>query len=122
VPHKVNFPSLVLYHILTNLILNAIQQKNKPLGIVIVQLRYEPEHELPIYIDVIDNSRGIHASHYDEIFKALFTTKPDGVGIGLYIAQSLANSNGASLALHESFVLGGSTFRLTLPHQIGEIS
>jgi signal transduction histidine kinase len=52
-------------------------------------------------IDYTDNGPGIHPSLRDEVFTAFFSTKGKSQrqGLGLYIAQDCATSNGAQLQL-----------------------
>ena len=63
-----------------------------------------------LMIEVRDNGAGIAAEHRDAIFRAFFTTKPSGSGIGLYIARQIARAHGGDLSLVEeaqtAFALG----------------
>lgn len=68
-----------------------------------------------VRIDVADDGPGIPADVRDRIFEPFFTTKPvgEGTGMGLALAQGLAELHGGSLALLPS--RSGATFRLILP-------
>jgi signal transduction histidine kinase len=49
-----------------------------------------------------------------DIFDPYFTTKPDGNGLGLWIAQQIAVAHGGNLRA-ENAPAGGAIFILTLP-------
>ena len=84
---------------LINIIRNAIQAINKDGQITIKTrplLKYtigDTRHDLVIKIDVIDNGIGIPEKKLKEIFYPMVTTKNDGMGLGLTIAQSIIMQN-----------------------------
>jgi two-component system nitrogen regulation sensor histidine kinase GlnL len=84
---------------LINIIRNAIQAINKDGKITIKTrplLKYtigDTRHDLVIKIDVIDNGVGIPEKKLKEIFYPMVTTKNDGMGLGLTIAQSIIMQN-----------------------------
>ena len=84
---------------LINIIRNAIQAINKDGEIIIKTrplLKYtigDIKHDLVIKIDVIDNGIGIPEKKLKEIFYPMVTTKNDGMGLGLTIAQSIIMQN-----------------------------
>ena len=84
---------------LINIIRNAIQAINKDGQITIKTrplLKYtigDTKHDLVIKIDVIDNGIGIPEKKLKEIFYPMVTTKNDGMGLGLTIAQSIIMQN-----------------------------
>jgi two-component system nitrogen regulation sensor histidine kinase GlnL len=51
-------------------------------------------HRLVAQIDIIDNGPGIPAGLQEQIFYPLVTTRPEGTGLGLPIAQHLVRSHG----------------------------
>ena len=84
---------------LINVIRNAIQAINKDGKISIKTrpiLKYtigDIKHDLVIKIDVIDNGIGIPKNKLKEIFYPMVTTKNEGMGLGLTIAQSIIMQN-----------------------------
>ena len=48
-------------------------------------------------VRVQDSGPGIPPSELGEIFDPYFTTKPEGNGLGLWIAQQIAVAHGASV-------------------------
>lgn len=65
-------------------------------------------------IEVSDSGPGISASDAERVFEPLFTTKNDGVGLGLSISQAFARSNGGDLFVKTGHV-GGACFVFELP-------
>lgn len=84
---------------LINIIRNAIQAISKD-GNIIIKTRPifkytigDIKHDLVAKIDVIDNGIGIPDDKLKEIFYPMVTTKNDGMGLGLTIAQSIIIEN-----------------------------
>ena len=80
---------------LINIIRNAIQAISKD-GTITIRTRPifkhtigDIKHDLVVKIDVIDNGIGIPEDKLKEIFYPMVTTKNDGMGLGLTIAQSI---------------------------------
>ena len=67
-----------------------------------------------VTLEVQDTGSGIPAAQLPHLFTPLRTTKPDGTGLGLYIAQEILRAHGGSITV-ESVPGGGTTFTLTLP-------
>jgi signal transduction histidine kinase/HAMP domain-containing protein len=67
-----------------------------------------------LLISVSDTGVGLPPEQADQIFKAFFTTKDNGTGMGLPISRSIIESHGG--CLWATAVPGsGATFRFTLP-------
>ena len=105
-----------LRQVLSNLISNAFDAASQG----------DPEHVVTVTsghvgdvveIDVSDTGPGITMEAVDRLFEAFFTTKPQGMGLGLTIARSLMEAQGGGLALVQHGP-GGATFRATLPAQL----
>jgi signal transduction histidine kinase len=67
-----------------------------------------------VQLKVQDTGRGIPTEHLTKIFEPLYTTKPGGSGLGLYIVQEIVAAHGGTLAV-ESALGHGTTFTVTLP-------
>lgn len=67
-----------------------------------------------VRLSVRDNGPGIAAEDLHRVFEGFFTTKQDGMGIGLAVCQSIlaAHGGGISAANHAQ---GGAFFQVTLP-------
>lgn len=66
-----------------------------------------------VEIEVSDTGPGIDGAVIDQVFDQFFTTKPEGVGMGLSISRSIVESHGGRIRA-ESSSRGGATFRFTL--------
>jgi signal transduction histidine kinase len=93
-----------------NLVLNALEATAHG-GAVTVKTRLTSD---AVEVDVIDRGAGIERSLQDQIFNPFFTTKPQGVGLGLAIVSKIVDEHGGRIAL-ESEPGRGSVFRVILP-------
>jgi two-component system, sporulation sensor kinase E len=67
-----------------------------------------------VQLRVADSGTGIPAEHVTRIFEPLYTTKPGGTGMGLYIVQETLIAHGGRVTV-ESVEGQGSTFTFMLP-------
>jgi two-component system sensor histidine kinase HydH len=93
-----------------NLLANAAQA-TAPGGAVTVKTRPMTGNA---EISVIDRGEGIEPHLIDAIFNPFFTTKADGVGLGLAICSKIVDQHGGKIAV-ESERGKGSVFRVYLP-------
>lgn len=103
--------------VLLNLILNAFEAMAGP-GVqgVSRRLMLRTSFGTDGYADlgVRDSGPGIPLEHLDRLFGSYFTTKRDGLGMGLSISQAIAHGHGGRLwATNNSDC--GATFHLALP-------
>jgi two-component system, NtrC family, sensor histidine kinase HydH len=104
------FDAELIERVFYNLVLNAAQASPAG-GAVTVKTRAA---EGTAEIAVIDRGAGIDPKHRDSIFNPFFTTKPDGVGLGLAIVAKIVDEHGGKIAV-ESEPAKGSVFRVLLP-------
>jgi C4-dicarboxylate-specific signal transduction histidine kinase len=67
-----------------------------------------------IEVAVSDTGNGIPAGELSQVFEKFYTTKPQGIGLGLSIAQYIVESYDGKIWA-EQRPNGGTIFRLTLP-------
>ena len=66
-----------------------------------------------VRLHVRDTGSGIPTEQFAKIFEPLYTTKPGGSGLGLYIVQEIVTAHGGTLTV-ESALGCGTTFTITL--------
>jgi len=103
--------SELLERVIHNLLLNAAQA-SPPGGAVTVKTR--PSNG-GCEIAVIDRGAGIDPKHLESIFNPFFTTKKEGVGLGLAIVSKIVDLHGGKIWV-ESEPGKGSVFRVRLPY------
>lgn len=64
---------------------------------------------------VEDSGPGISGEHQGRLFESFFTTKADGMGMGLPICRSIIEAHGGRLTADNDGAEGGASFRFTLP-------
>ena len=67
-----------------------------------------------ILVSVQDFGTGINPEHAERMFDAFFTTKPNGIGLGLSICRSIVESHGGRLSVFPAHP-HGSVFQVMLP-------
>ena len=67
-----------------------------------------------VQLRIRDSGIGIPAEHVPRIFEPLYTTKPGGTGLGLYIVREILVAHGGRVAV-ESVEGQGATFLLRFP-------
>ncbi len=92
-------------------------------------IKYTPENgkvlisvevgEMYTVIKIKDTGKGIETAHINDIFKRFYreksSAKDEGLGLGLYLARNIINSQGGYVSVHSS--LGkGSIFFVCLPN------
>jgi PAS domain S-box-containing protein len=104
-----------LQQVLINLVMNAVEAMaavdDRPRELVI---RSEADDEDRILVAVQDAGVGLDPSHADHLFTAFFTTKPNGMGMGLAISRSIIEAHGGQLWATPNST-HGATFQFSLP-------
>jgi two-component system sensor histidine kinase HydH len=96
--------------VVCNLLINAAEA-TAPGGAITVKTRLVTGG---VEIAVIDRGSGIEAKDMESIFNPFFTTKSNGVGMGLAIVAKIVDEHGGKMAV-ESESRQGSVFRVLLP-------
>jgi PAS domain S-box-containing protein len=107
-----------LQQVILNLVINGIEAMqpvtDRPRELVIRTRQDETDQVL---VTVSDCGVGVAAEDVDRLFDAFFTTKSDGMGMGLSICRSIVDAHGGRLSASGN-TGPGATFQFTLPlHQ-----
>jgi PAS domain S-box-containing protein len=109
---------LQIRKVLTNLIDNGIEamhQAGLPSTAITVAVRTNAEQDMA-QVTVTDTGPGIHPEILHRIFDTFFTTRPNGLGVGLAISRTIVESHGGKLWV-ESTPGAGASFHFTLPFE-----
>lgn len=104
-----------LQQILVNLLSNAVHALQDRAGsdrTLEVQLVRMSNGRAEIWVR--DNGVGISSDRMSRIFEPFFSTKTDGLGMGLAITRSIVEAHGGDIAV-QSRATGGTAFRVSLP-------
>ena len=105
-----------LQQVILNLLLNGMdacaQATAGERRVVIGIRREEGAHQLEI--TVRDNGPGIPHDKRDRVFEPFFSTKPQGLGMGLPISRAIIESHGGRMWVDNNDG-SGAVFRFTLP-------
>jgi len=118
-------PDFVLYidrimveQALVNLVKNASEAFTASQRIRNVWLRAR-QLENSFEFSVRDDGPGLSLNNTEKMFEALVSTKPDGLGLGLSLCRSVAESHGGRLKA-EAVPTGGTCFTMDLPMAVKE--
>ncbi len=103
-----------LQQVVINLMVNAIQALTQPgIGNRTLTVRVAREGA-DIGIEVEDSGPGIDPDHVPRLFNAFFTTKAEGMGMGLSICKSIVEAHRGHIEVKPANP-NGAVFRVTLP-------
>lgn len=112
---KVLADRIQLQQVVVNLLVNSIQAIVHADGLNgRIDLATDTDADT-VVLFIRDNGTGIAPEDLPHIFEGFFTTKEDGIGIGLAICHSIITAHGGSIAA-SNHSQGGAEFRLTLPN------
>ncbi len=104
-----------LQQVLLNLIINAIEAMNaikeRPRELTIVSASDGPD---TVSVEVRDSGTGLDPEHAPHLFEPFYTTKAEGLGIGLSISRSILEAHGGRLSAAAN-APHGTVFLISLP-------
>jgi len=104
-----------IQQVLINLISNAFDaMRDTPIEQRKVIVTTGKNGKQTIEVSVRDHGEGMSEEVRDRLFQQFFTTKEDGLGMGLAIVRSIVETHGGTIAA-ENVDSGGAQFRVTLP-------
>ena len=108
-----------IQQVLINLVHNAVDaMHDTPPNRRVVEVATDYEGDGTISVIVRDYGSGISEATRDRLFEQFFTTKEEGLGMGLAIVRSIVEAHGGSIAA-ENAEGGGARFHFRLPIKEG---
>ena len=106
---------VLLQQVILNLMMNAVEAMRAVSDRVrVLRIRTEEQSSGNIVVLVQDSGVGLDPKHSSRMFEAFYTTKMEGIGMGLAISRSIVEAHGGRLwAVANDGP--GSTFCFTLP-------
>jgi two-component system sensor kinase FixL len=112
---KVQGDKVQLQQVILNLLLNAFQaMKDCPAKDRQVTVRAGFDGGRMVIVTVRDSGTGLRGDEVGKIFQPFYTTKTEGLGMGLAISRSIIEAHGGRLWA-ENNLERGATFYFTLP-------
>ncbi|HEX8616429.1 MAG TPA: ATP-binding protein, partial [Thermoanaerobaculia bacterium] len=104
-----------MQQVILNLVMNAIEAMAAPGGENrVLRITSHVSESNFVAISVADTGPGISPAVVERVFDAFFTTKPDGIGIGLSICRTIVETHGGGLTVAANHP-HGSVFTFTVP-------
>jgi len=104
-----------LQQVILNLVMNAIESTaSVDRGPKRLLIQSTLPHPGELHVSVTDTGPGIDAEHAERLFAPFFTTKPQGIGMGLPISRSIIESHGGRLWAEKNEP-HGAVFQFVLP-------
>jgi C4-dicarboxylate-specific signal transduction histidine kinase len=105
-----------LQQVIVNLLVNAMQAAAQAGGRERrITIRTAVVDNGAVRCTVEDNGPGIEKESFERLFESFFTTKKDGMGIGLSVCRSIVESYGGRIAADNDSADGGARFHFVLP-------
>ena len=105
-----------LQQVILNLLMNGLDAMRESAEgertLVLRTLRAAPPASVAVAVE--DSGVGIDEADLEHVFHAFYTTKPEGLGLGLAIARSIVEAHGGRLEARNN-PKRGATFSFTLP-------
>lgn len=112
---KISGDRVHLQQVLLNLILNGMDAMNgQPTGRRQISVRSRVDDDGLVELAVEDSGHGIEPDKMPRLFEPFYTTKPNGMGMGLSIARTIIKAHNGRIWA-ENNPAGGSIFRIMLP-------
>jgi PAS domain S-box-containing protein len=104
-----------IQQVLVNLVGNAFEaMQDTPVRKRIVEIVAEQQGDEMVCVSVRDQGVGVSAEARERIFDQFFTTKEEGLGMGLAIVRSVIEAHGGKIEV-ENLAGAGARFSFTLP-------
>jgi PAS domain S-box-containing protein len=108
-----------LQQVILNLVMNGIESMkdvmDRPRELLI---KSRPVESSQVLLEVEDRGGGLDEQSMGRVFEAFYTTKPEGMGMGLSISRSIVEAHGGHLWAERNQDYG-ARFQMTLPIERG---
>jgi signal transduction histidine kinase len=109
---SINVDPILIEQVLVNLVKNGIDaMREASIKVLRVRVRVKDDQ---ILFSVKDRGHGVDPSMRERLFDSFYTTKAEGMGMGLNICRSIIESHQGRLWFEDN-ADGGSTFKFSLP-------
>ena len=108
-----------LQQVVLNLIMNSIEAMADSMHRRLLEIISANDESGCVLVAVKDSGSGLDPAQSDQLFEAFFTTKPEGMGMGLSICRSIIDAHGGRLWASPNLP-NGAVFQFTLPAAVGE--
>jgi signal transduction histidine kinase len=117
-PSTVLVDRVLLQQVLINLLINGVEAmrdvEEQDRILMIRERRVMSESPPVVLLSINDRGRGFKPENLDRLFDAFYTTKSQGMGMGLRISRSIIEAHGGRLWLNPNSG-PGMTAQFTLP-------
>ena len=118
---RVKGEPIQLQQVLVNLMTNAIDSMATENGERALFIRAEIHDSSYVMLSVEDTGKGVESSAVNRIFNPMFTTKADGMGMGLSICRSIIEAHEGQIWVTAGQGRG-AIFHFTVPIDSGSLS
>jgi two-component system sensor kinase FixL len=104
-----------LQQVFVNLLMNAIQVHRHARTTMPEIMIETSDHGASVVIDILDNGPGIDPGNAERLFDGFFTTRAEGLGLGLGICRTIVAAHGGSIEAGARRNAPGARFSVRLP-------
>jgi PAS domain S-box-containing protein len=104
-----------LQQVVLNLVMNSAEAMGASSSERRIGIRCTKDGEQFVRVSVSDSGRGVPPDELDRVFEAFYSTKADGIGMGLSICRSIVEAHGGRIWASVADSQAGTVFTFTLP-------
>jgi len=111
--------AIQIEQVLVNLIRNAVEaMSDQQEDLISLKISSDINAKGQVQVNIADSGEGVSKEHIDKVFDTYFTTKTEGMGMGLAISRSIIEEHNGELWCNHG-IKHGSEFCFTLPQHHG---
>jgi PAS domain S-box-containing protein len=109
-----------MQQVILNLIMNALDaMKNQPIDARHIDIATSIEDKEDVEVRITDSGAGVDEDNIENIFNPFYTTKTQGMGLGLSVCHSIIENHGGRIWV-ENCSGGGAKFSFRLPFRMDD--